>query len=66
MLPQLGCILFLSIAQHRAQIESYSDIDLYEVGTQFQPADPIELLAANFASSLVNCGQGNFRSLLPV
>ena len=50
-------ILFMYLAQHNGQINYYSDINLFDLGTKFQPVNNIELLSTNFVETLVNCGQ---------
>ena len=36
----------------------YSDFELSDLGSQFQPANPVELLTNLTTSSLVECSQG--------
>ena len=56
MLFRLGWMLLLTAGQLDTQVNFYSDIDLFGFGTQFQPANTVELISVTFASSLSDCG----------
>jgi hypothetical protein len=50
-------ILFMIVGQHNGQINFHSDIALFSLGTQFQPANPVEILSTDFTATLVECGK---------
>ncbi len=50
-------ILFIAVEHHNGQINLYSDIDLFDLATQFQPANSVELLNSVVVATLTNCGQ---------
>ena len=58
MLLPFAFILILIATLSKTQIDFYSDIDLSRPGSQFQPANTVELLSTVLISSIADCAQG--------
>lgn len=50
-------ILHIVVGGLNGQINTFSDIDLFSWGTQFQPAHSLELFKTSFTATLIECGQ---------
>lgn len=60
MIFLLFIVILLNVRQNNSQINLYSDINLSNMGTKFQPANSIELFSTSFAATFVACGQCKF------